>query len=75
MLIYVVFEKIFEKTGTCDIRQKASYTVEISKHTACGFKIERYIYWEEDFLNKLWDIMSNISLKLFNTQHKKCFQW
>ena len=44
-VIYVNFESIVEKTGTCDSNPEASYGTEIYKRTTCGFSsFVKYIY-------------------------------
>ena len=71
------------KTNTCDNNPKASYTTEMNKHAVCGFCIfVKYIYnkfqneifyWGKDCLAKHYDILNDISLKLINIEHKKCY--
>ena len=36
-------------------------------------KIEQYFYKVEDCLTKFGNIMNDISLKLINVEHKKCY--
>lgn len=55
----------------------------MNKHAVCGFCIfVKYIYnkfqndtfyWGEDCLAKYYDILNDISLKLINIEHKKCY--
>ena len=39
LVIYIEFEKIFEKTSTSDNNPEASYTADINKHAACALSV------------------------------------
>ena len=65
----------------CDNNPKASYTIEINKHTAggfslfaknsyCNWKNEHYFYEEHDCIIRSDNTMSGILWKLINMEHK-----